>query len=120
MCHDPNAAVARFASFTGDPAFTAKKTPWIDLTFDFSGALARQAQHRFDQDWIFATQAPQSDAPLSEVQAPASDATGAQLIASGPDQVDVFHDAIQNRQGALVAAPDVPQFGAESHGEDPP
>jgi cardiolipin synthase len=74
--------------FIGDPALKHKKTPWIDLSFDFCGGLARQAQERFDQDWTFATQASRRDAPPSVVPAPASDATGAQLIASGPDQAD--------------------------------
>ncbi|WP_293605132.1 phospholipase D-like domain-containing protein [Polaromonas sp. UBA4122] len=74
--------------FIGEPALKHQKTPWIDLSFDFRGGLARQAQERFDQDWTFATQASRRDAPPSVVPAPASDATGAQLIASGPDQAD--------------------------------
>lgn len=74
--------------FTGDPALKDKKTPWIDLSFDFRGGLVRQAQERFDQDWTFATQAPRLDVLPSVATAPASDTPVAQLIASGPDQAD--------------------------------
>ena len=41
--------------FEGDPASLNRKRPWIDLSFDLRGALAQQAQDRFDQDWNFAT-----------------------------------------------------------------
>lgn len=74
--------------FMGDAAARPGKTPWIDLSFDFRGELAAQAQQRFDQDWRFATQTARRDALPSVATAPASDATGAQLIASGPDQAD--------------------------------
>ena len=74
--------------FMGDPASRPQKTAWIDLSFDFGGDLARQAQDRFDQDWTFATRAARFDAPQSMVPALASAMTGAQLIASGPDQAD--------------------------------
>lgn len=75
--------------FVGDPDH--QKTPWIDLSFDLRGDLARQAQSRFDQDWSFATlgprraalSVPQGMAPLAEEAA-----SRAQLIASGPDQAD--------------------------------
>ena len=74
--------------FVGDAAGAPPKEPWIDLSFDFSGELAVQAQHRFDQDWAFATQAQVNPAPLPKTLAPASEAAGGQLIASGPDQAD--------------------------------
>lgn len=75
--------------FVGDAAQPRSAKPWIDLSFDFAGELARQTQQRFDQDWAFATGA----APVRPAAAAAQngDATGAgsaQLIASGPDQVD--------------------------------
>ena len=72
--------------FVGDPASQPQKTPWIDLSFDFRGDLARQAQQRFDQDWDFATQATKKVLPLPALTDPALDMAGAQLIASGPDQ----------------------------------
>ena len=74
--------------FVGDPACQPKKTPWIDLSFDFCGDLARQALQRFDQDWAFAVRAPRPAAPLPAFSVPASEVTGAQLIASGPDQAE--------------------------------
>lgn len=74
--------------FVGDAACQPQKTPWIDLSFDFCGDLARQALQRFDQDWAFATQAARPAVPLPAFPAPVSDVTGAQLIASGPDQAE--------------------------------
>ena len=74
--------------FAGDPASKHQARPWIDLSFDLCGDLARQAQGRFDQDWAFATQTPRLDAPPLAAPAPARDVAGAQLIASGPDQAD--------------------------------
>ena len=72
--------------FVGDAAWHTPKTPWIDLSFDFCGDLARQALQRFDQDWAFATQTPLP--ALAAASSPVSDVTGAQLIASGPDQAE--------------------------------
>ncbi len=63
---------------------------WVDLSFDLQGPLAAQAQHRFNQDWAFATQ--QAPPPVPQAEAmppPAPDGAAlAQLVASGPDQVD--------------------------------
>lgn len=83
--------------FTGDPGH-ARRIPWIDLTFDFTGALARQTQQRFDADWAFATGTPLRetsppesalvDPVLVEAPAPRALASATQLIASGPDQRD--------------------------------
>ena len=73
--------------FVGDAALHTPKSPWIDLSFDFSGDLARQALQRFEQDWAFATQT--RPPALAAVSVPAdSDVTVAQLIASGPDQAE--------------------------------
>lgn len=74
--------------FVGDTASQPPKAPWIDLSFDFRGDLACQAQQRFDQDWDFATQAVATVRPPSVRVEPASDVAGAQLIASGPDQAE--------------------------------
>ena len=74
--------------FTGDTASRPPKKPWTDLSFDFCGDLAGQAQQRFDQDWEFATQARQSVAQRFPPAVPRSGACRAQLIASGPDQAE--------------------------------
>ena len=74
--------------FVGDTASSPPKAPWIDLSFDLSGALATQAQTRFDQDWDFATQTPTRQALPPNTPPAAYAATGAQLVASGPDQAD--------------------------------
>lgn len=74
--------------FTGDPASQPLKAPWIDLSFDFCGDLARQSQQQFDQDWAFATQAVRPALPPPVFAGPAFDVAGAQLIASGPDQAE--------------------------------
>lgn len=75
--------------FLGDPSLLHRRTPWIDLSIDFTGALAHQTQQRFDQDWAFATGKAVDDTPATGPidTAPADRAT-AQLIASGPDQHD--------------------------------
>ena len=67
--------------FAGDTT-----SPWVDLSFDLHGALARQAQQQFDQDWAFAGASGDPNPPLSTHQAP--DPVIGQLIASGPDQMD--------------------------------
>ena len=74
--------------FEGDSTSARGKTPWVDLSFDLRGALARQAQQRFAQDWAFATQGPRPDAALSADADPQAGTAKAQLIASGPDQAD--------------------------------
>ncbi|MEI8325774.1 MAG: phospholipase D-like domain-containing protein [Betaproteobacteria bacterium] len=73
--------------FEGDANAVRRKEPWIDLSFDLVGALAQQAQQRFDHDWAFATQG----TLRRSTQRPASGAAavaGARLVASGPDQAD--------------------------------
>ena len=60
---------------------------WVDLSFDLSGELAAQAQQQFEQDWAFATDAPEpkrGDTTLPE----ATRTTLAQLVDSGPDRPD--------------------------------
>jgi cardiolipin synthase A/B len=74
--------------FTGDPSQARRRVPWVDLTFDFSGALARQTQQRFDLDWAFATGTPMHDTPATGSGARVEGASPTQLIASGPDQND--------------------------------
>lgn len=74
--------------FVGDADPKHPKPRWIDLSFDLQGDLARQGQERFDQDWSFATQAPQHPVPRSTPSPATADTAGGQLIASGPDQAD--------------------------------
>lgn len=37
--------------FEGDPRPILGRKPWLDLSFDLRGELARQALHQFEQDW---------------------------------------------------------------------
>ena len=64
------------------------KAPWRDLSFDLRGPLVLQASVLFEHDWAFANG---RKAVPAEAQTPvAVEATApcAQLIASGPDQID--------------------------------
>ncbi len=78
------------AYFEGDAA----KPAWIDLSFDLHGALAAQAQQRFDRDWAFAltgvTAKPDHQvASASNLPSPdAAQGHSARLVPSGPDQVE--------------------------------
>jgi len=71
--------------FIGDA--DGREPPWHDLSFDLRGALAQRAQQRFDIDWNYAAHLPppRLDAIRED---PAAAGPGAQLIPSGPDQVD--------------------------------
>ena len=70
--------------FEGAPG----KAPWHDLSFDLCGPLVLQASALFEHDWAFANgrKAGPDIAPASNTAAPP--APCAQLIASGPDQID--------------------------------
>jgi cardiolipin synthase len=96
--------------FEGEPG----APPWHDLSFDLAGPLVQQAAALFARDWAFATTArPASsgDAAPADVGDGAAKATGAQLVASGPDQVDdtvyalLLTAAYQARQRLLLATP---------------
>ncbi len=71
--------------FEGAPG----KTPWHDLSFDLQGPLVLQASSLFEHDWAFAN-GRKAAAEDSAAQQPATapPAVCAQLVASGPDQVD--------------------------------
>jgi cardiolipin synthase len=79
-CGGRNLASEYFEGRPGAPA-------WHDLSFDLGGALVQQAGALFERDWAFANGRP---APSEAVETPltAGLAEGAQLVASGPDQVD--------------------------------
>lgn len=77
--------------FAGD----GETAPWQDLTFDLQGPVVAQAHALFAHDWAFATGA----APPQPVSTPVTPAAPgqllAQVIASGPDQVDdTVHDLL--------------------------
>ncbi len=72
--------------FEGTPGHA----PWHDLSFDLGGPLVRQASALFERDWAFANteRAPEEMPPEDEQDGNDTPAHGAQLVASGPDQVD--------------------------------
>lgn len=68
------------------------EAPWHDLTFDLEGVLVRQAAVLFERDWAYghgrsAPEPPRRPAALAALTARESPQR-AQLIASGPDEVD--------------------------------
>lgn len=74
--------------FEGDTVSVLKKPVWIDLSFDLQGALARHAQQRFEQDWIFATTGKTASVPSAIVPDSDTSSQRARLVPSGPDQAD--------------------------------
>jgi cardiolipin synthase A/B len=60
---------------------------WRDLTFDVSGPIAWQARALFDSDWNFAI-GERTIIPHLLLSTQAINLQGAQLVASGPDQLD--------------------------------
>jgi cardiolipin synthase len=86
------------------------RPPWHDLTFDLGGSLARQAQQRFDIDWNFAARLPPPQRAF-ETASDADDAALAQLIPSGPDQIDdtvqamLVSSAFMARERILAVTP---------------
>jgi cardiolipin synthase len=72
--------------FEGDP--TRGRAPWHDLSFDLRGPLAERAQQRFDLDWNYASHLPPPRFAGVQDDAGADPSQLAQLIPSGPDQVD--------------------------------
>jgi cardiolipin synthase len=93
--------------FEGEPG----KAAWHDLSFDLQGPLVLQALALFERDWAFASteRAPQEMPPEADVGA--EPAHGAQLVASGPDQVDdtvyalLLTAAYQARQRIALVTP---------------
>lgn len=74
--------------FGGD----GKHEPWQDLSFDLEGPLAAQARELFERDWAFATGSPRVEGTRV---ARGARVPFAQVIASGPDQVDdTVHDLL--------------------------
>jgi cardiolipin synthase A/B len=83
-CGGRNLAGVYFEGSAGEPA-------WHDLSFDLRGELVLQAAALFQRDWAFANgrKTPAADTMLPAPPAlPDAAAPRAQLIASGPDQVE--------------------------------
>jgi cardiolipin synthase len=78
--------------FEGDPAKhggrSLRSRAWHDLSFDLRGGLAAQARDHFEQDWAYARRAPVPPRAAPAPAATAGDAPLAQLVPSGPEQVD--------------------------------
>ena len=78
-----NLASEYFEGLPGHP-------PWHDLSFDLAGPLVLQAAALFERDWAFASteRAPEEMPYEADPDDAGQTARGAQLVASGPDQVD--------------------------------
>lgn len=95
--------------FEGTPG----KPPWHDLSFDLAGPLVQQALVLFEHDWAFANteRTPQEMPPVDSLLGGDGPARGAQLVASGPDQVDdtvyalLLSAAYQARRRILLVSP---------------
>lgn len=87
------------------------RAPWHDLSFDLAGPLVLQAAALFEHDWAFATAAQPALPGDVGATAAAATTTGAQLVASGPDQVDdtvyalLLTAAYQARERLLLVTP---------------
>ena len=79
-CGGRNLACEYFEGSQGVPA-------WRDLSFDLCGDVVAQASALFEHDWAFANSRRSSVGALAACAA-VPEGTGAQLVASGPDQVD--------------------------------
>jgi cardiolipin synthase len=81
-CGGRNLALEYFGGSPGSP-------PWRDLSFDLEGPLVQQAADLFERDWVFALGRKAEPGPATPTLPPGPElADGAQLVASGPDQVD--------------------------------
>jgi cardiolipin synthase len=70
--------------FCGDPRHPR---PWIDLSFDLSGAVASVAARQFEMDWTHTHGALEAECVSGEISSPAIEAM-AQYLPSGPDQAE--------------------------------
>ena len=84
--------------FEGDPdrprGRVRVQDVWHDLTFDLQGPLVLRACEQFEKDWAYATRssAPETCVPSTN-DVVVEEASLAQLVPSGPDQVD---DTVQS------------------------
>ncbi len=102
-CGGRNLASEYFEGEAGRPA-------WHDLSFDLGGALVQQCAALFARDWAFATTR-RVLAGAADAAVEPTDIEGAQLVASGPDQVDdtvyalLLSAAFQARQRIVLVTP---------------
>ncbi|MDF1484298.1 phospholipase D-like domain-containing protein [Ramlibacter sp. H39-3-26] len=95
--------------FLGKPG----QAPWLDLSFDLRGPVATAAAYQFELDWCDTRRIPPCPAPVpASAAAPRTPPdTLAQLLPSGPDQVeDTAHALLidacfRARQRIVVATP---------------
>ena len=91
---------------------TGETRGWADLTFDLGGELVQQAAALFERDWAYGTgnqveRATRVRATLADAQSQCC----AQLVASGPDEVDdtiqtvLVTGAYQAEQRILLVTP---------------
>jgi cardiolipin synthase len=97
------------AYFEGGLTPGKARAVWRDLTFDLQGALAGQAQQQFELDWRFAMRSPAMPIQPPETSAGTVPSVLAQLVPSGPDQVDdtvhaLLVSACFNARTRIVAA----------------
>jgi cardiolipin synthase len=94
--------------FVGTSSHGHRLRPWVDLSFDLRGTLARQVGEQFERDWAVAV----GDAPPADrhrvLQAAARGEQVAQLLPSGPDQGDdtvygLLIDACFNASNRVLA-----------------
>ncbi len=64
------------------------RPPWHDLSFDLRGPLVEQAAALFEHDWQFANGRKPRFLTVADGALPPTPGVGAQIIASGPDQID--------------------------------
>jgi cardiolipin synthase A/B len=72
--------------FEGDVVSRHKKSAWVDLSFEFHGAIAQQTNEQFDKDWAFAKQERPVEAALPAMTGMSLESSSVQLLPSGPDQ----------------------------------
>ena len=74
--------------FEGDPG-RERGEVWHDLSFDVRGEIALRAGEQFEQDWAYASRRSDVERRSPSTAAPlAPGASLAQLVPSGPEQVD--------------------------------
>ncbi len=107
-CGGRNLASEYFEGERGQP-------PWHDLTFDLSGALVAQAIELFERDWAYANRLDRDGLARSAAQPAvlpdAQAGPAAQIVASGPDQIDdtvytlLVTSAYQAKTRMLISTP---------------
>ena len=95
-CGGRNFAAEYFEGELADagPGHGMKKPAWHDLSFDLRGPLALRACEQYEKDWAYATRTevaalcPLPAETAFETALEGSDSSLAQLVPSGPEQVD--------------------------------